>query len=90
MHDLQNPANKERNCNDKLKTKFAGKDKVEFLVGGEIVGVTSEGENVKCRKVICDPSYLSCKGYVGFNNKRPGSHCCYRLCSQDLGIGHQR
>lgn len=25
---------------------------------GKAVGVTSEGETAKCKKVVCDPSYL--------------------------------
>ncbi|KAM3377479.1 Guanosine nucleotide diphosphate dissociation inhibitor 1 [Capsicum chinense] len=32
--------------------------KVEFDEGGKVVGVTSEGETAKCKKVVCDPSYL--------------------------------
>ncbi|CAN1862058.1 Guanosine nucleotide diphosphate dissociation inhibitor 2 [Linum perenne] len=31
--------------------------KVEFE-DGKVVGVTSEGETAKCKKVVCDPSYL--------------------------------
>lgn len=31
---------------------------VEFDDGGKVVGVTSEGETAKCKKVVCDPSYL--------------------------------
>lgn len=31
---------------------------VEFDEGGKVVGVTSEGETAKCKKVVCDPSYL--------------------------------
>ncbi|KAL6502429.1 hypothetical protein OROHE_024434 [Orobanche hederae] len=32
--------------------------KVEFDENGKSVGVTSEGETAKCKKVVCDPSYL--------------------------------
>lgn len=32
--------------------------KVEFDESGAAVGVTSEGETAKCKKVVCDPSYL--------------------------------
>ncbi|CAN4111965.1 unnamed protein product [Withania somnifera] len=32
--------------------------KVEFDESGKVVGVTSEGETAKCKKVVCDPSYL--------------------------------
>ncbi|RXH74183.1 hypothetical protein DVH24_028904 [Malus domestica] len=32
--------------------------KVEFNEEGKVVGVTSEGETAKCKKVVCDPSYL--------------------------------
>ncbi|XP_047316263.1 guanosine nucleotide diphosphate dissociation inhibitor At5g09550-like [Impatiens glandulifera] len=32
--------------------------KVEFGEDGKAYGVTSEGETVKCKKVVCDPSYL--------------------------------
>ncbi|KAG6664911.1 guanosine nucleotide diphosphate dissociation inhibitor 1-like [Carya illinoinensis] len=32
--------------------------KVEFDEEGKVVGVTSEGETARCRKVVCDPSYL--------------------------------
>jgi Rab GDP dissociation inhibitor len=28
---------------------------------GKVCGVTSEGENAKCKKVVCDPSYLQNK-----------------------------
>jgi hypothetical protein len=31
---------------------------VEFDTAGKVCGVTSEGENAKCKKVVCDPSYL--------------------------------
>ncbi|KAF8690651.1 hypothetical protein HU200_041023 [Digitaria exilis] len=32
--------------------------KVEFDAEGKVCGVTSEGETAKCKKVVCDPSYL--------------------------------
>ncbi|KAL6959442.1 hypothetical protein U1Q18_039593, partial [Sarracenia purpurea var. burkii] len=32
--------------------------KVEFDKEGKAYGVTSEGETAKCKKVVCDPSYL--------------------------------
>ncbi|KAE8009286.1 hypothetical protein FH972_005733 [Carpinus fangiana] len=32
--------------------------KVEFDNNGKAIGVTSEGETAKCKKVVCDPSYL--------------------------------
>ncbi|KAF8402442.1 hypothetical protein HHK36_013398 [Tetracentron sinense] len=32
--------------------------KVEFDEQGKVVGVTSEGETARCKKVVCDPSYL--------------------------------
>ncbi|KAK1269370.1 hypothetical protein QJS04_geneDACA006525 [Acorus gramineus] len=32
--------------------------KVEFDGNGKAIGVTSEGETAKCKKVVCDPSYL--------------------------------
>ncbi|KAH9657767.1 Guanosine nucleotide diphosphate dissociation inhibitor [Citrus sinensis] len=32
--------------------------KVEFDGDGKVIGVTSEGETAKCKKVVCDPSYL--------------------------------
>ncbi|PWZ39426.1 Guanosine nucleotide diphosphate dissociation inhibitor 1 [Zea mays] len=32
--------------------------KVEFDDEGKVCGVTSEGETAKCKKVVCDPSYL--------------------------------
>lgn len=31
---------------------------VEFDADGKAIGVTSEGETAKCKKVVCDPSYL--------------------------------
>lgn len=40
--------------------------KVEFDENGKAFGVTSEGETAKCKKVVCDPSYLPDKvGTVG-------------------------
>ncbi|KAF7130016.1 hypothetical protein RHSIM_Rhsim10G0172500 [Rhododendron simsii] len=35
--------------------------KVEFDSDGKAFGVTSEGETAKCKKVVCDPSYLPSK-----------------------------
>ncbi|KAG7554695.1 FAD/NAD(P)-binding domain superfamily [Arabidopsis suecica] len=35
--------------------------KVEFDGSGKAIGVTSAGETAKCKKVVCDPSYLSDK-----------------------------
>uniref|UniRef100_A0A0D9WXJ7 Guanosine nucleotide diphosphate dissociation inhibitor n=1 Tax=Leersia perrieri TaxID=77586 RepID=A0A0D9WXJ7_9ORYZ len=32
--------------------------KVEFDDEGKVCGVTSEGETAKCKKVVCDPSYI--------------------------------
>ncbi|KAL8540523.1 hypothetical protein ACS0TY_001958 [Phlomoides rotata] len=32
--------------------------KVEYDENGAVIGVTSEGETAKCKKVVCDPSYL--------------------------------
>ncbi|KAK9109036.1 hypothetical protein Sjap_017096 [Stephania japonica] len=32
--------------------------KVEFDENGKAIGVTSEGETAKCKKIVCDPSYL--------------------------------
>ncbi|URE49099.1 Rab GDP dissociation inhibitor [Musa troglodytarum] len=41
--------------------------KVEFDADGKAYGVTSEGETAKCKKVVCDPSYLPDKGkYIAF------------------------
>lgn len=34
---------------------------VEFDEEGKVHGVTSEGETAKCKKVVCDPSYLPSK-----------------------------
>ncbi|XP_019173160.1 PREDICTED: guanosine nucleotide diphosphate dissociation inhibitor At5g09550-like [Ipomoea nil] len=35
--------------------------KVEFDDSGKAYGVTSEGETAKCKKVVCDPTYLTDK-----------------------------
>ncbi|CAL5391403.1 unnamed protein product [Camellia sinensis] len=35
--------------------------KVEFNEEGKVIGVTSEGETARCKKVVCDPSYLANK-----------------------------
>ncbi|GJN12221.1 hypothetical protein PR202_ga30479 [Eleusine coracana subsp. coracana] len=41
--------------------------KVEFDDDGRVCGVTSEGETAKCKKVVCDPSYLPHKGkFIAF------------------------
>ncbi|TYG74541.1 hypothetical protein ES288_D04G190500v1 [Gossypium darwinii] len=32
--------------------------KIEYGDDGKVIGVTSEGETAKCKKVVCDPSYL--------------------------------
>ncbi|KAK4482596.1 hypothetical protein RD792_009760 [Penstemon davidsonii] len=37
------------------------KCQVEFDAEGKVCGVTSEGETAKCKKVVCDPSYLTNK-----------------------------
>ena len=34
---------------------------VEFDENGKANGVNSKGETTKCKKVVCDPSYLSDK-----------------------------
>lgn len=31
---------------------------VEFDEEGKVCGVTSEGETARCKKLVCDPSYL--------------------------------
>lgn len=31
---------------------------VEYDDEGKVCGVTSEGETARCKKVVCDPSYL--------------------------------
>jgi Rab GDP dissociation inhibitor len=38
--------------------KFGNYLQVEFDESGKAFGVTSEGETAKCKKVVCDPSYL--------------------------------
>jgi len=38
--------------------------KVEFDENGKAIGVTSEGETAKCKKVVCDPSYLPDKAMI--------------------------
>ncbi|XP_022889015.1 guanosine nucleotide diphosphate dissociation inhibitor At5g09550-like [Olea europaea var. sylvestris] len=40
--------------------------KVEFNDEGMVIGVTSEGETAKCKKVVCDPSYLHNKVIFSF------------------------
>ncbi|KAJ1386110.1 Rab GDI protein [Sesbania bispinosa] len=50
--------------------------KVEFDEEGKVVGVTSEGETAKCKKVVCDPSYL------------PGKQHKLQLCLQWLSAFH--
>lgn len=40
---------------------------VEFDAEGKVVGVTSEGETAKCKKVVCDPSYLPNKVIIENN-----------------------
>jgi hypothetical protein len=37
---------------------------VEFDESGKAYGVTSEGETAKCKKIVCDPSYLPEKVYM--------------------------
>lgn len=37
---------------------------VEFNEEGKVNGVTSEGETARCKKVVCDPSYLPNKVVV--------------------------
>ena len=37
---------------------IASDGQVEFNEDGKAIGVTSEGETAKCKKVVCDPSYL--------------------------------
>ncbi|XP_048336087.1 guanosine nucleotide diphosphate dissociation inhibitor At5g09550 isoform X2 [Ziziphus jujuba] len=43
---------------DKPAMGFVKKMKVVFDGDGKAIGVTSEGETAKCKKVVCDPSYL--------------------------------
>lgn len=40
-----------------LTDSIAFNKQVEFE-DGKAIGVTSEGETAKCKKVVCDPSYL--------------------------------
>ena len=40
---------------------------VEFDDEGKVIGVTSEGETAKCKKVVCDPSYLPNKVNSGLS-----------------------
>ena len=44
-------------CEIFIKVLFFGLQ-VEFDGDGKAIGVTSEGETAKCKKVVCDPSYL--------------------------------
>nr|GEW20133.1 guanosine nucleotide diphosphate dissociation inhibitor 2 [Tanacetum cinerariifolium] len=47
---------------------------VVFDEEGKVCGVTSEGETAKCKKVVCDPSYVSNKPlHVGFTSDRGGN-----------------
>ncbi|KAF4350403.1 hypothetical protein F8388_004651 [Cannabis sativa] len=39
-------------------TGYEISSRVEFDKNGKAYGVTSEGETAKCKKVVCDPSYL--------------------------------
>uniref|UniRef100_A0A0E0Q6I1 Guanosine nucleotide diphosphate dissociation inhibitor n=1 Tax=Oryza rufipogon TaxID=4529 RepID=A0A0E0Q6I1_ORYRU len=39
--------------------------KIEFNDEGKVCGVTSEGETAKCKKVVCDPSYIPDK-FIAF------------------------
>lgn len=48
--------------------------KVEFDGVGKVIGVTSEGENAKCKKVVCDPSYLSDKEIFYLPNSLTSDH----------------
>jgi hypothetical protein len=47
---------------------------VEFDENGKAYGVTSEGETAKCKKIVCDPSYLPEKVYIPLTT-------CSILCS---------
>ena len=51
---------------------------VEFDANGKAYGVTSEGETAKCKKVVCDPSYLSEK--VTSNNNLFFCPCIFGSC----------
>ncbi|KAG5041078.1 hypothetical protein JHK85_013554 [Glycine max] len=56
---------------------------VEFDEEGKVVGVTSEGETAKCKKVVCDPSYLPGKVMVRVKNcllLKSRSHAMYLFC----------
>ncbi|KAJ6734386.1 RAB GDP-DISSOCIATION INHIBITOR, partial [Salix purpurea] len=44
--------------NQVLECGSLGHQIVEFDESGKAIGVTSEGETAKCKKVVCDPSYL--------------------------------
>jgi len=44
-----------------MSSKQCLKFQVEFDEEGKVCGVTSEGETAKCKKVVCDPSYLNNK-----------------------------
>ena len=48
---------------------------VEFDMEGKVCGVTSEGETAKCKKVVCDPSYLSNKVDITVFNRCYASVC---------------
>ena len=39
---------------------------VEFDEEGKVTGVTSEGETARCKKIVCDPSYLPNKVILKF------------------------
>lgn len=41
---------------------------VEFDDSGKAIGVTSDGETAKCKKVVCDPSYVPDKVIMGTKN----------------------
>ncbi|XP_043816745.1 guanosine nucleotide diphosphate dissociation inhibitor At5g09550 isoform X4 [Manihot esculenta] len=43
---------------DQPALDFVKRMKVEFDADGKAIGVTSEGETAKCKKIVCDPSYL--------------------------------
>lgn len=45
-------------CNFESSEDALFKSQVEFNEEGKVCGVTSEGETAKCKKVVCDPSYL--------------------------------
>lgn len=50
---------------------------VEFDENGKAYGVTSEGVTAKCKKVVCDPSYLPEKVHVTLT-----SYMQYFFCSR--------